>query len=141
MKRYKQNLRVDENKVFSYNTHVATIKGGLLLIHGYWSMTTSKHINYVASQYNLTKVKEEKPKEEKEEENNFKSVGMIAALGDLFCNSQKEKNNWKIRMLKAGMENKGLIIPDDWETLTEEEKEKRLNGVIKISQEDIKKNE
>ena len=51
--RYKQNLRVENNKVFSYNTWVATIQGGDLLQLGYWSQTTQKHINYVADYFNL----------------------------------------------------------------------------------------
>ena len=38
-------------------------------------------------------------------------------------------------MIIAGLENKCLTIPKDWETLTEDEKTKRLNGVIAITQE------
>jgi hypothetical protein len=53
--RYKKNLRIKGNKVISYTTHVATIKGGYLLVHGYWSRTTSKHINHVASELGLKK--------------------------------------------------------------------------------------
>jgi len=56
--RYKQNLRVIGGKVYSYDTHVATIKGAELVIHGYWSMTTSKHVNHVANEFGLTKVKD-----------------------------------------------------------------------------------
>mgnify|MGYP001579619762 CR=1 FL=1 len=57
MKKYKQNLRIDRDNVYSYNTHVATIKGNKLYQIGYWSMTTQKHINYVASELNLTLIK------------------------------------------------------------------------------------
>jgi len=57
MKKYKQNLRVEGNKVYSYNTHVATINGGELHQLGYWSMTTQKHINYVAKEFNLVLIK------------------------------------------------------------------------------------
>ncbi len=57
--RYKKNLKVVENKIISYTTHVATIdhKDRKVYIHGYWSATTSKHINYVARvlYYNLEK--------------------------------------------------------------------------------------
>jgi len=60
----------------------------------------------------------------------LKSIGMIASLGEVFCDNQKDKNDWKARMLKAGLENKGLSIPEDWDSLSEEEKEKRLNGAI-----------
>lgn len=54
MEKYIKNLRLDGFKVFSYNTHVATINGSKLIILGYYSQTTSKHINYVAKELNLT---------------------------------------------------------------------------------------
>ena len=54
MKRYKQNLRIEGNNVISYKTHVATIDEDTLIQLGYWSRTTQKHINYVASELNLT---------------------------------------------------------------------------------------
>tara|TARA_R110000737_G_scaffold84679_1_gene117149 strand:+ start:48 stop:221 length:174 start_codon:yes stop_codon:yes gene_type:complete len=57
MEKYKQNLRIDRDNVFSYNTHVATIKGTELHQIGYWSMTTQKHINYVAKELNLNLIK------------------------------------------------------------------------------------
>ena len=60
----------------------------------------------------------------------LKSVGLVAALGDIFGKNPKEKNDWKARMLKAGLGSKGLIMPDDWDTLTETEKSVRLNGAI-----------
>ncbi len=41
--KYKQNLKVTGNKVFSYNTHVATIDGNDLIQLGYWSQTTQSH--------------------------------------------------------------------------------------------------
>lgn len=55
--RYKQNLRKDGNKIYSYVTHVATIKGNELHQLGWWSVTTQKHINYVAKELNLNLVK------------------------------------------------------------------------------------
>ena len=57
MKKYKQNLKVEDNKVYSYNTHVATIKEDCLFQLGYWSMTTQKHINYVANELDLKLIK------------------------------------------------------------------------------------
>lgn len=62
----------------------------------------------------------------------FKAVNMVAKLGDLFCDNQKDKNDWKKRMLVAGLGNKGLEMPDDWDTLDEDTKQARLDGVIKI---------
>lgn len=51
--KYKQNLRSDDNYVFSYNTKVAEIdhKNRQITPLGWWSVTTSKHINYVGSEY------------------------------------------------------------------------------------------
>ncbi len=57
MKKYKQNLRVENKKVFIYNTHVATIENDNLMQLGYWSMTTQEHLNYVANEFNLNLVK------------------------------------------------------------------------------------
>lgn len=57
--RYKQNLQVIGNDVLSYRTKVGLINWAKkeLKILGYWSRTTSKHINHVASEYGLTKIK------------------------------------------------------------------------------------
>ena len=55
--RYKQNLKVTGNKVFSYNTHVATIEGNDLIQLGYWGQTTQKHINHVAEELDLILIK------------------------------------------------------------------------------------
>ena len=55
--KYKQNLSIQGNKVWSYTTHVATIRGNELHQLGYWSMTTQKHINYVAKEFGLTLIK------------------------------------------------------------------------------------
>lgn len=69
--------------------------------------------------------------EKREKENAdsmMRSVGMVAAMGSIFGNTQKESNDWKARMLKAGLT--GLQMPEDWDTLSEDEKEKRLDKVI-----------
>jgi len=55
--RYKKNLKIKGNKVYSYNTHVATIQGGDLLQLGYWGQTTQKHINHAADELNLILIK------------------------------------------------------------------------------------
>ena len=52
--RYKENLRRVGNDIWSYSTHVATIDSpGKLIQHGWWSVTTQKHVNYVANKYDL----------------------------------------------------------------------------------------
>ena len=61
--RYKQNLKIVSDKVYSYNTLVAEIKGDTLKkvawnVGGRTSSpTTSKHINYVAKELNLKLIK------------------------------------------------------------------------------------
>jgi hypothetical protein len=57
MNKYKKNLKIKGNNVISYNTTVAVIKGTELHQLGYWSMTTQKHINYVANELNLKLIK------------------------------------------------------------------------------------
>lgn len=51
--KYKDNLKVDSDFVYSYGTKVAEINHSSRTIKplGYWSTTTSKHINYVGSYY------------------------------------------------------------------------------------------
>lgn len=62
--KYINNLHLDGDKVISYTTHVTTIDRATekLLVHGYWSPTTSKHINYVAAYFGLAK--EDAPRKE-----------------------------------------------------------------------------
>ena len=55
--KYKQNLSIQGNNVWSYTIIVARIKGNELHQLGYWSMTTQKHINYVAKELDLTLIK------------------------------------------------------------------------------------
>ena len=137
--KYKKNLHIEGSKVYSYKTHVATIEGRKLIVHGYWSTTTSKHINHVADVYGLEKVKEigdraQRLEAEKHEEReglaHLKTVALVASLGEVFGANQVQRNDWKTRMLKAGLEGRGLIMPEDWDTLSEDEKTRRLNGAI-----------
>jgi len=60
----------------------------------------------------------------------FKTIGMVAKMGDILATTPKEKNVWKTRMLKAGLGNQGLEIPEDWESLPEKTKTARLDKVI-----------
>jgi hypothetical protein len=57
--RYKHNLRLEGNKVISYTTKVAEIDEDKMTLKqlGYWSVTTQRHINYVAQQEGLTLIK------------------------------------------------------------------------------------
>ena len=61
--KYKMNLRVVGNNIYSYNTLVAEIIGDELhkvawKVNGMTSSpTTSKHVNYVAKELNLKLIK------------------------------------------------------------------------------------
>ena len=46
-RKYKQNLRLEDGFVISYTTKVDHINNKVNQL-GWWSVTTQKHINYVA---------------------------------------------------------------------------------------------
>ena len=52
--KYKENLLVNDDYIFSYLTKVAVIdhENREILVDTWFSPTTSKHINYVAKEYN-----------------------------------------------------------------------------------------
>lgn len=147
----KANVRYEGNKIIltSYSTDVAYIEDGNAIVNGTYSHTTLRHIKEFLKQngfkadtskqiledYSPTteQIKKEEEEQNKRADSFMKSVSMVASLGDLMTNNQKEANDWKARMLKAGLENKGLIMPEDWETLPEAEKETRLNNVIDVA--------
>jgi hypothetical protein len=58
MEKYQKNLKVIDDKVFSYHRHVATIIGDNLIQLAWWSQTTQKHINYVAKTLKLKLIKQ-----------------------------------------------------------------------------------
>jgi hypothetical protein len=56
LEKYKKNLSYDDKYCYSYNTLVAEIiPNNRYILHGYWSPTTTKHVNYWAKCLNLTK--------------------------------------------------------------------------------------
>ena len=52
--KYKKNLYFNMNYIFSYDTNVATIDHDQkqVIIKSWYSVTTSKHINYIANLLN-----------------------------------------------------------------------------------------
>lgn len=54
-------------------------------------------------------------------------VAAVARLAAIHCETQAEKNAWKKRMLLAGYDKRGLDFPRDWDSLPEDEKERRLD--------------
>lgn len=57
------------------------------------------------------------------------NIAMIAKMGELLTNNRQEANDWKARMLKAGI-GEALSMPDDWGTLSEDDKQARLDKAI-----------
>jgi len=58
-------------------------------------------------------------------------AGVFAMLGNLEHPSDiKKQNAWKVRMLSQVH---GISFPDDFNELPEEEKQRRLDGAIKIA--------
>jgi hypothetical protein len=90
--------------------------------------------NLVTKRQKTIFFKRERGEYKKAVDKQFGFIAGIAKLGDILCDNQKDKNDWKARMIKAGM-GEGLIMPDDWGTLSENEKQTRLDNVIKEMEE------
>ena len=68
----------------------------------------------------MKKIKNEfREEDEKELAKKFGTIGAIAKMGELFSDSKAKANDWKARMIKAGL---NLEMPEDWEELSEEER-------------------
>ena len=131
-------------KLYSYGTLVAEIKKGKPIIYGTYSATTLRHIKEFLKQnghradtskqilkdYGSTTEEDTQKQNEAHEEDKlqFKTTAMVASLGEVFGKTKAEKNAWKKRMLKAGQP--ALDFPEDWDTLPESEKERRLDKAI-----------
>lgn len=60
-------------------------------------------------------------------EDPFRRVIGMAKLADLLCEDKSQRNRCKTLAVQSIQ---GIDIPSDWDTLSEEEKERRLNGAI-----------
>ena len=132
LKRYNKNLKVEGNKVFSYSTHVATIEGSKLIQLGYWSVTTQKHINYVARELNLTLSKQDQ--KEKESDPILNSIKAFLLMGDLMNDKKGDTADavkYKERIVFATMRSKipNWQPPSDWERLNDSDKLERLTKI------------
>lgn len=85
--------------------------------------------NLVTKRQKTIFFKRERGEYKKAVDRQFGMIAGIAKLGEILCDNQKDQNDWKARMLKAGM-GEGLIMPEDWGTLSEDEKQTRLDNVI-----------
>ena len=145
----KANVREENGKIIlrSYNTDVAYIKEGRAVVRGMYSNTTLRHIKEFLIQHGFEadswkQIEKDYPEPENTEEGQegegsgqesalggqLKAVSMVCALGSIMCKDQKEKNNWDKRMIGTVQ---GISFPDDWDSLSEEEKARRLEGAKK----------
>lgn len=121
--------------VYSYGYHWPLIvhKGGTWYINeDKYSQSTSCHLTHCRPFVDHRTVNEAEALElvgKGESSNPFGAVAMVAAFGDVFGETQEDANAWKARMLKAGAP--GLDFPEDFDSLPEDEKQRRLDAVIK----------
>lgn len=71
-------------------------------------------------------------KQMKEHADLRQAVKACAAIGTVLCESEKDANEWRVRMMKAGLKKYGLSFPEDWDSLTEAEKTKRLDAALRL---------
>ena len=57
-------------------------------------------------------------------------LSLLAGMFDIFADSKEEKNKSKKAILKAGLGD-AIDFPEDFDSLPEDEQERRLNGAIK----------
>jgi hypothetical protein len=127
--RYKENLRISGDKVYSYDTHVATIDPAArtLTEHGKYSQTTSTHVNYVAKSCGLKIIRGEKIKEDGG--GMLRAVSMIAAFGSVLCDNPEDAAAWKKRFIGKV---DGIDMPEDFDSLPLEERQRRLDKAISV---------
>ena len=130
-KQEKPNLKV----YYSYTTPVALeIDGVLKVSENQWSVTTGRHLTWIDGGNKKSRLKREEfnqlVKQHKPEPNFMKSVSMVSAVFGLMCqNDIKTKNKYQKKFFDKV---EGINFPNDWNTLSEEEKSRRLEGATKI---------
>jgi dihydrodipicolinate synthase/N-acetylneuraminate lyase len=62
---------------------------------------------------------------------NIKLTGLAAIMAGATAKNQAEANKLKARILKAGIP--GIMLPDDFDSLSEDEKQKRLDKAIEVA--------
>ena len=128
----KPQLRV----YYSYTTPVALmIDGHLKVSQNQWCITTGRHLTWIDGGNKQNRLKPEEfdelVKKHKPEPNFLKTVSMVSAMFGIMCNKGEEKTKNKYQK-KFFDKVQGINFPDNWESLSEEEKSKRLEGATKI---------
>lgn len=94
--RFKENLRATDDHVYSYDTKVAMIDhtNKAIMPLGYWSVTTSKHINYVAREYGYKVV--DKMYHVTGKNRNGKRFKIVTANADWYSNHLYKGTVWEV---------------------------------------------
>ena len=125
----KPNLKV----YYSYTTPIALeIDGVLKVSQNQWSITTAKHLNWIDDGNKKDRLKPEEfeklLREHKPLPDFLKTVSMVSAMfGVLTQGEEKQKINAQKKRFFDNVQ--GLNFPEDWDTLPEEEKTKRLEKI------------
>ena len=141
---YFKNEGPDFQVFYSYSTPVAYRKGcSIRVSENVWSVTTAKHLNWIEDHIGLERKSgrdkhsdfKEHLQQARSQENKapdqLKVVGLASAMFGLLSENDKEA---KVKYQKRFYEKvPGLHFPDDWDQLSTEEKEKRLNNVTKVA--------
>jgi len=78
-----------------------------------------------------------KRKEKKSNDSFLKTISNVMLMGEVLCNNDEEKVKFKKGILKAGMPEGALHMPDDFDQLPIEEQKRRLDGAQEILGEDV----
>ena len=137
----------DDNGVVYYKSYSTIVAfdgpSGLVVSENCWSSTTGKHLNWISTNKDIRLKNAQFEQELKRVQNgnygalgqeapdHLKTVGFVSAMFGILSENDKEA---KVKYQKRFYENvPGLQFPDDWDQLSTEEKEKRLDGVNKIA--------
>ena len=121
---------------YSYTTPVALeIDGHLKVSQNQWSVTTARHLTWIDGGNKQDRLKPEEfnklVKQHIHKPDILKTVSTVSAMFGIMCNKNEEKTKNKFQ--KKFFETvPGMNFPNDWDSLSEEEKSKRLNKVTKI---------
>jgi hypothetical protein len=125
----KPNLKV----YYSYSTPVALEIDGILKVsENQWTMTTAKHLTWIDNGNKKDRLNREEfnqlLKQHKPEPDFLKTVSMVSSMfGVLMQTEDKSKVNAQKKRFFDNVQ--GLNFPEDWDTLPEEEKTKRLEKI------------
>jgi hypothetical protein len=125
----KPNLKV----FYSYSTPVALeIDGKLYVSQNQWTVTTAKHLSWIDNGNKKDRLNREEfnqlLKQHKPEPDFLKTVSMVSSMfGVLMQTEDKSKVNAQKKRFFDNVQ--GLNFPEDWDTLPEEEKTKRLEKI------------